>query len=219
MNTRENIEKRFEELADQIPPLKSMARMHGPASIDTGKWYGWCISATHLLKLVFGDSSVHFTEFKNIYDPNVGGFSVDVLEWLNGIFLAAKADFEGGYAITLEASIAGEIFADFVALAKEALNQKQKDVAAVLGCAALEDTLKRLGAANGLDVRDKEMADVVNAIKAAKLVGGGAAKLLSSMPKIRNYALHANWDNITEAEVGGVIGFVEQLILLHFSPS
>jgi hypothetical protein len=40
-------------------------------------------------------------------------------------------------SFTLEASIAGEIFADFVALAKEALNQKQKSAAAVLACAAL----------------------------------------------------------------------------------
>jgi hypothetical protein len=44
-------------------------------------------------------------------------------------------------------------------------------------------------------------------------------KLLSPMPKIRNYALHANWEKITEAEVGGVIGFVDQHILTHLSPS
>jgi hypothetical protein len=39
------------------------------------------------------------------------------------------------------------------------------------------------------------------------------------MPRIRNDALHANWDRVTEAEVGGVIGFVEQLIFSHLSPS
>jgi hypothetical protein len=132
---------------------------------------------------------------------------------------ARKADFEGGYAIKIEASVAGKIFADFVTLPKKSLDQKQKDVAAVLACAALEDTLKRIGVANGLDVGEKDMTEVISAIKGAGLIGGGAVKLLSPMPKIRNYALHANWEKITEAEVGGVIGFVDQLILTHLSPS
>jgi hypothetical protein len=175
------------------------------------------LCAMHLLNLAFGESAIHFAEFGKVYHMASRNFPVKIAI-LKGIFAAAKADFEGGYAVKIEASVAGEIFADFVALAKEALNQKQKNVAAVLACAALEDTLKRLGVANGLDVGEKEMAEVVNAIKSAGLIGGGAAKLLSSMPKIRNYAFHANWDNITEAEVGGVIGFVEQLILSHFSP-
>jgi hypothetical protein len=133
--------------------------------------------------------------------------------------LAAKVDYEGGYAVKIEASVAGEIFADFVALAKEALDQKQKNVAAVLACAALEDTLKRIGMTNGLNVAEKEMSEVISAIKAAGLIGGGAAKLLDRMPKIRNDVMHANWENVTEVEIGGVIGFVEQLIIYHFSPS
>jgi len=73
--------------------------------------------------------------------------------------------------------------------------------------------------ANGLDVGEKDMTEVISAIKGAGLIGGGAVKLLSPMPKIRNYALHANWEKITEAEVGGVIGFVDQHILTHLSPS
>jgi hypothetical protein len=218
MNTRERIEKRFKELVDELLALKGRVA-HGPDSVEAGKWYGWCASAMHLIKMAFGESSVHFTEFEKIYSVNVGGFSVEVLEWLNGIFLAAKADYEGGYAVKVEVSVAGEIFADFIALAKEALDQKQKNVAAVLACAALEDTLKRVGAANGLDVAEKEMSEVISAIKSAGLIGGGAAKLLGSMPRIRNDALHANWDRVTEAEVGGVIGFVEQLIFSHLSPS
>jgi len=145
----------------------------------------------------------------------VGEYSGEVLDWLYYIFMSAKADYDGGYAMSMEASIAGEIFADFVALAKRALEEKQKDVAAVLACAALEDTLKRIAAANGLDVSEKEMADVINALKAARVIEGGTSKLVSAMPKIRNYALHANWDKISEADVGGVIGFVEQLILTH----
>jgi len=56
---------------------------------------------------------------------------------------------------TVQASISGEIFGDFIGLAKSALRENYKDVAAVLACAALEDSLKRFAETNGLSVGDK----------------------------------------------------------------
>jgi len=206
MNTRERLAQRFKQLQGDYH------------SLNESNWYGWCTNVMHLLKLAFGDASAHLTEFEKIYSVNVGSFSEEVLGWLNSIFLAAKADYDGGYAVRIEASVAGEIFADFVLLAKEALAQKQKDVAAVLACAALEDTLKRIGTANGLDVSEKDMSEVISALKGAGLIKGGA-KLLERMPRIRKHAMHAEWENITPEEVASVIGFVEQLILSHFPPS
>ena len=32
------------------------------------------------------------------------------------------------------------------------------------------------------------------------------------MPRIRNFPLHADWDNISETEISSVIWFVEQFI-------
>lgn len=89
-------------------------------------------------------------------------------------------------------------------------------MAAVLACAALEDALKRFAESNGLNVNDKVMQEVVNALKAKGLVTGAQKSLLDSMPKIRDYAMHANWDKITAQDVGSVIGFVEQFLLSHF---
>ena len=98
-----------------------------------------------------------------------------------------------------------------------ALAEGAKDVAAVLACAALEDALKRLALLNNLEVSDKTMQDVVNALKAKGLVGGAQKSLLDTMPKIRDYTMHANWDKITPQDVGSVMGFVEQLLLVKFS--
>jgi len=52
-----------------------------------------------------------------------------------------------------------------IARAKLALDDN-KDVAAVLACAALEDALKRVAIKNELDVDDKDMSEVINALKA-----------------------------------------------------
>jgi hypothetical protein len=129
---------------------------------------------------------------------------------------AALDDYSRGFALDLKTAISGEIFQDFVELAKRALAEGNKDVAAVLACSALEDTLKRYAKNQGLAVDDKDMTDVVAALKSQGLVSGAQKTLLSTMPKIRNYAMHANWDKITEPDVNSVIGFVEQFLITYF---
>jgi hypothetical protein len=67
----------------------------------------------------------------------------------------------------------GEVLGDFVSLARSALGEGYKDVAAVLACAALEDALKRFATSKGLAVAGKELQEVVNALKSAGHVVGG----------------------------------------------
>ena len=89
--------------------------------------------------------------------------------------------------------------------------------AAVLACAALEDALKRFATRHSLTVDDKVMQEVVSALKAQGLVGGAQKTLLDTMPKIRDYAMHANWTKIQPEDVNSVIGFVEQFLITKFS--
>jgi hypothetical protein len=87
----------------------------------------------------------------------------------------------------------------------------------VLACASLEDALKRYARENNLEVDDKVMQEVVSALKSKGLVSGAQKSLLDTMPKLRDFAMHANWDKLTSADVGSIIGFVEQFLLSHFS--
>jgi len=206
--------KRFAELEAQgnaMPPRPGANNRY----YDAAAWQRWATSAQHILRVAFGNSSAHCENFGAAYAKCDGlDHAVNALK---GIFGAAKADYEGGYAFTMQALISGEVFGDFVALAKGALDEGAKDVAAVLACAALEDALKRYAILNGLDVADKTMQAVVNALKAKSLVTGAQKSLLDTMPKIRDYAMHANWEKITPQDVGSVLGFVEQLLLTKFS--
>jgi hypothetical protein len=144
------------------------------------------------------------------------GYDYSVNE-LKGIFLSAKEDFEGGYVFDIDLRVSGEVFGDFVAMARPSLSEGHTDVAAVLACAALEDTLKRFATANGLNVGEKSMQDVVGALKSKGLVSGAQKSLLDTMPKIRDFAMHANWEKISAPDVSSVIGFVEQFLLSKFS--
>ena len=211
--------RRFEELATKFPQLlmeRSSGGYGGEPFYPGGVWKQWATSAQSLILAVYGKDSPHYQNFIATYQ-SCHGVAHDVKE-LAGLFLAAKEDFEGGYVFDVELRVSGEVFGDFVALAKQSLSEGHKDVAAVLACAALEDALKRFSVVNGLNVDNKTMQDVVNALKSKGLVAGAMKTLLDSMPRIRNHALHAEWDKLSAPDVNGVIGFVEQFLLSKFSP-
>jgi len=135
---------------------------------------------------------------------------------LQGTLRAITSDIRGGRLGSLRLEYQGQVFADFVNAAKAALSEGSKDVAAVLACAALEDALKRFSEANGLDVEEKDMSNVVNALKVAGLVPKQQGDLLKGMVPFRNKVFHAEWSKVDETSVSSVIAFVEQFLLKNF---
>jgi Domain of unknown function (DUF4145) len=198
--------------------LKHVPDYSGPVvvlleEVDGQQVYQWGVSCLHLIGLVFGKSSDHYLQYSRLLQefPLYESFTKAL-----GVLKAAKEDYDNGFAISLANEISGEIFQSFIELAKRALAEGQKSVAAVLACAALEDALKRYAEKNGVNVEGADMSQVVSALKAKGLVGGAQKTLLDTMPKIRNYAMHADWGKIQEPDVSSVIGFVEQFLITHF---
>lgn len=214
MEIKESILKRFHEL-DKIGESLPRGSDYEGKIYEPAAWRQWATSAQHLIDVAFGITSSHYRNFQSGYD-GCNGFQTKV-DSLKGIFRAAKSDFEAGLSNSISTLVSGEIYGDFIGLAKRALTEGSKDVAAVLACAALEDALKRYALRNDLDVSEKSMQEVVSALKSKGIVSGAQKSLLDTMPKIRDYAMHANWDKITNQDVGSVIGFVEQLLLSKFS--
>lgn len=207
--------KRFQELQEKSDSLPFHSADGFGRYVPEGIWQGWATSCQNLIGAVYGDNSPHYINFTKCLNECVGNAS-DV-QALQGIFKSAKEDFEGGYVFNVDLEISGEVFGNFVVLAKQSLAGGYKDVAAVLSTAALEDALKRYANANGLETNERTMSEIINALKSKRLVSGAQKSLLEAMPKIRNAALHADWEKISEPEVNSVIGFVEQFLLNNFS--
>jgi hypothetical protein len=215
MKTNDLILKRLTELADagrQIKPTD--INEYGSRTLDLAVWEKWATSVLNILQRAFSEDSAHYRNFSKAHTDFRGYFS----DFQTGfaIFLSAKEDYEGGYILNLQEQISGEILGDFVGLAKSAFAEGYKDVAAVLASAALEDALKKLARTKGLDVGDRSMQEVVSALKTKGLVSGAQKSLLDTMPKLRDYAMHANWQKLSEADVNGLIGFVEGFITNNF---
>ncbi len=211
MVTNEIIRNRFRELYDQMSKIKYDRQYF---VVDSKDWGEWANAVLNLLSISYGENSNYYKNFDKLYHHF--NYYESELNIGKGIFAAAKIDYESGFYFSLEKQISGEIFGNFIVLAKTALSENNKDVAAVLASAALEDALKKYAILNGIDVNDKTMSEVVNGLKSKGLVQGAQKSLLESMPKIRNYAMHADWNKITPQDVGGIIGFVEHFLLSNF---
>lgn len=210
--------KRFTELEEQLTKLPHRPN-HGGMSgthVPSGFWEKWATSAQNLILAVYGKESPHYINFSKELN-HCRGYD-DHIRSLGGVFRSAKEDFEGGYVFSVDLKVSGEVFGDFIVMAKQALLEGHKDVAAVLASAALEDALKRFAAANSLEVNDKSMQEVINALKSKGLVAGAQKSLLDAMPKLRDHAMHANWEKIDASAVSGILGFVEQFLLSKFTP-
>jgi hypothetical protein len=139
---------------------------------------------------------------------------------VQGSLRAMKADVESGLVGTIERRATGEIIADMLALAKEALEHGSdgaKDVAAVLTAAAYEDTIRKMGAALAGVAGRPDLSDVIGALKSAGIITGAPLSIALSYLKFRNDALHADWARLDAAAVASCISFVERLVLQHFS--
>ncbi|WP_295932974.1 DUF4145 domain-containing protein [uncultured Xanthomonas sp.] len=213
---QENLEQRFsalEESGRKLPIIGQSSR-----HVEAQAFYNWSGNALSLIRGVFGDSSSHFSQF-NSELSRINSNYIDERHYkaFLGIFLAAKSDFDDGFIFSVEKSIAGELFGDLVALAKTSLSEGHHTVAAVLASAALEDALKKYALSFGLDIEGKTMEQVVNSLKSKGAVTGAQKALLSAMPKVRNHAMHADWDKLTPQDAGSVIGFVESFLLSNFN--
>jgi Domain of unknown function (DUF4145) len=210
------VRTRFAELATQATRIPLKGSSEDPWA-DGPEFHQWAASALNLVLGVFGQSSPHYQRLSELVTSATRSFvKLRALDACRGTFLGAKSDADGDYIFQLEARFTGEVFGDMVTAAKAALSEGRHEVAAVLASAALEDALKRFAAVHGVSTEQKTMEDVVNALKAKGLVGGAQKTLLSAMPKIRNQAMHADWKNLTQQEVGSLVGFTEQFLLAHF---
>jgi hypothetical protein len=139
---------------------------------------------------------------------------------LHGALTNLRQEVEAGLLTSLERQIASDVLSDLLQLARLALDEATegaKNVAAVLAAAAFEDTIRRIAKEHaGIIGRDK-LDVVIDRLKNEGLLVSPQLGIALSYLSFRNHALHAEWDKIDRASVMSVLGFVQELLLKHFS--
>jgi hypothetical protein len=182
---------------------------------------------TGIFDMVYGRSSAQLATLQESIKSvtvNTRGMVVEAqLRELSYVIAGAlenvKRDIDAGLIGSLSQQITGDVLTDFIQLARTTLNQNgddAKNVAAVLAAAAFEDTIRRMGA-NLAGISDqRDLADVLIALKEKGVIQSPQIGIAQSYLSFRNHALHANWDKVQRESVHSVLGFVEQLLLKHF---
>jgi hypothetical protein len=168
---------------------------------------------------IYGNDAPQVKQFLDAKKANADDYFAKkhLAESLIGFVRNVEVEVKGNLIASIVQRAQSEVLADFLLLAKQIEPTKNKDVCAVLASASLEDTLKKIAIKNGLNVEDKDMSDVVNALKAKGKFSGPQGPILSGYVKIRNKAFHAQWDAFESAEVVSLIAFTETLILQELS--
>ena len=192
--------------------------------MEPGCWTGWALRCKELLRQTYGEQSAYHTQYSDtVRICGNGNAVVRFVEVLYSIFSAAKSDYDAGYAHSVDLRISGEVYGDFISLAKATLENGSLEedgnlkVAAVLAAASLEDVLKRFARSHGIVTNERTLSDVIGALKAKNgLLQRGTIEALRPLPKIRNFALHADWEKLSNISVFSVISFVEQFLVQYF---
>ncbi len=175
-----------------------------------------------ILELLYGKDSQKCKSYMEEQKPKkseIGSsshFHNRRIELTRGVLQSIKTEIELGFVDKLERQAQGEIFGDFIGLARDAF-EDNKDVAAVLACAALEDALKQAAIQDGLDVQDRDMSSVINALISNGKLRSAQGPVAKGYIKLRNKAFHAEWDKIDRPSVSSVIAFTEQFVLENFA--
>lgn len=140
-----------------------------------------------------------------------------VYEFAVGCIQNMAAEIKGGLVQNIRLGVVGEVLADLVSMARDALSEKSVPVASVLTAAAFEDLLRRLGQEKAGVTNRIKLDQVLTELKEKGVLQGGEPGLAQSFLKFRNDSLHADWNNVTESQVASCLGLVDSLIIKHLS--
>ena len=133
-----------------------------------------------------------------------------------GVAKSLLSDIKNGYLKSLEEIIHGDVFGDYLEMAKHLVDNGYKDAAAVIAGSTLEAHLKQLCSKHGVAVvigANPKKADVLN----ADLVKAGAytkndQKNVTAWLGLRNDAAHGNYGAYDKNQVDLLISSVRDFI-------
>jgi hypothetical protein len=165
----------------------------------------------------YGQSSPQLEMIQARYTRNPKDSSIVIHQFAIGAIRNMVAEIQGGLVENVRLQITGEVLADLVALARDALAKGTVHVAAVLTAAAFEDTLRSIAKAKiGLTTREK-LDQVLLQLKNQGVFQGGEPGTIQGFLKFRNDSLHADWANVQESQVASCLSLVDTLIVKHLS--
>ncbi|GMQ63522.1 hypothetical protein [Vallitalea maricola] len=176
---------------------------------DKIKLNAWLTKARNIIKITFGEHSIHYVELDK--KLNVGVSRPSDVDAITGVLMGALDDLENGYIVGQEFLIAGEIFDSVLEEAKHLLETSHKDASAVLGRVVVEDALKRIARREGIDDTYKT-SRINDELKKIQIYTQPQWRLIQAWLDIGNSAAHGNFSNYDNNDVKNMLSGIEQFL-------
>ena len=212
----------------RVASIKEEAgKTFGGGRIDSSRVQAVVQSTVSVLTVIYGGDSHQVKNFLawsksggGSGDLRAGNFEHRVATGIPSVLDAAVADHESGLTASIRVLATGEVLGDFVALARTALGARSSEsdrVAAVLAAASLEETLKRLGELNGVDVYNRDYRGVVQKLQDAEVLTGAQPRLANGFSTFRDNAAHGQFELIERGTTESALAFVEGILTSRMS--
>ena len=137
---------------------------------------------------------------------------------LRGILQAALQDYREGFMVDATLLVSAEIFRDLLGQAQVLLDSDYKDAAAVTARAVLEDGLRRLCVARGLDSEPRDTISKLNdRLYKAGVYQALQHKEITAKAQVGNDAAHARHGNYAKADVDAFLEFVTRFLSMYLT--
>lgn len=189
--------------------------LEGSGQRGLAEWHERIAGTMTLLSAVYGENSPQQQTLVNVLKSNGPDIAnIAAIGQLRNL----KSELQAGLVGSLRLTLTGGVLGDLLVLARELFdeNPSRFKIPAVLAAAAFEDTLRRLAREkSGVDDRRK-LGAVIEELRTHRVVTDAQNTIAVGHLKLRNDALHGDWEQIERASVASMLAFTEEMILKHF---
>jgi hypothetical protein len=201
---REDIILKFQELVQKTEKL--CAEFHqGEGVISADLYFHVRTSALNLLARITSEDSFYVRELRDM--KAINPFT------MKGILQASLVDYTQGFMADNKLLVSAEVFADFLVQAEVLLENDYKDAAAVIIRAVLEDGLRRLCHARGLEPNAKGgIDDLAKRLVTKNIITALQKKEIDAKRELGNSAAHGRFGEYTKGDVLAFLEFVQRFL-------
>ncbi len=164
-----------------------------------------------VIQRIVGKNSEYYKSIEEYFEKNI--LIVNRIKFVMGALDALYQDIKRDYLKSISELIHGDIFSDYLDMAKHLLEEDYKDASAVIGGSTLEEHLRKLCEKNDVEINlstpkgiKPKKADTMNAdLTKAEIFSKTQQKQVTAWLGIRNDAAHGHYDNYTKEEVKNML--------------
>lgn len=217
-DTTSQLLAQLDEIITLAKGLKAQSRQYDYSDIDDTEAHKVVTSARAAIDRIAGRTSAYARHSEEIMArKQVNQYKmIEIL----GVIESLRADLEAGYIQSITELIHGELFGDFLEMARHLLDEGYKDPAAVVAGAALESQLRQLCAKSGIVTEvvsssgsHPKKADAMN----AELANGSVyskldQKNVTAWLDLRNRAAHGKFSEYSKEQVSLMVMGIQDFI-------